>query len=212
MTVPAGALDRAVIPANRYQERLGAAADAARRAGLGALLIGVGPDLAYLTGYRAMPLERLTMLVLVPDRPPAIVVPRLERPAAEAGLQTAIRIAPWDETADPYRLVVDLVGGTSRPVGVSDRLWARHLLALEERLPASFEPASQVLRDLRMVKDQDEIELLRLAAEAADRVIASIAAGPLVGRPEADVAREVRDRLVDEGHDEAAFAIVASGP
>ena len=47
------------------------------------LLIGVGPDLRYLTGYEAMPLERLTMLV---DRPrpgaPLIVVPRLERGAA----------------------------------------------------------------------------------------------------------------------------------
>jgi Xaa-Pro aminopeptidase len=32
-----------------------------------------------------------------------------------------------------------------------------------------------------------------------------------VGRSEADVAREVRQRLVDEGHDSAEFAIVASG-
>jgi Xaa-Pro aminopeptidase len=28
------------------------------------LLLSVGPDLPYLTGYEAMPLERLTMLVL----------------------------------------------------------------------------------------------------------------------------------------------------
>ena len=37
-------------------------------------------------------------------------------------------------------------------------------------------------------------------------------AGTLVGRTEADVAREVRERLIDEGHEEAMFAIVASGP
>ena len=35
-------------------------------AGSRALLIGVGADLRYLTGYEAMPLERLTMLVLGP--------------------------------------------------------------------------------------------------------------------------------------------------
>ena len=63
-----------------------------------------------------------------------------------------------------------------------------------------------------MVKDEDEIELLRRAAHAADRVVAQIAAGRLVGRTEADVAREVRERLVAEGHDEAHFAIVGSGP
>jgi len=36
--------------------------------------------------------------------------------------------------------------------------------------------------------------------------------GRLVGRTEADVAREVRERLIAEGHDEAHFAIVGSGP
>ncbi|MFN8630076.1 MAG: M24 family metallopeptidase [Chloroflexota bacterium] len=61
-------------------------------------------------------------------------------------------------------------------------------------------------------KDADEIALLRVAAHAADRVVAQIAAGRLIGRTEADVAREVQERLVAEGHDSAAFSIVASGP
>jgi Xaa-Pro aminopeptidase len=63
-----------------------------------------------------------------------------------------------------------------------------------------------------MIKDVDEIALLRDAAHAADAVIAQIAAGRLVGRTEADVAAEVRQRLVVEGHETAQFAIVASGP
>ena len=63
-----------------------------------------------------------------------------------------------------------------------------------------------------MIKDADEIALLTLAAQAADRVVAQIAAGRLVGRTEADVAREVRERLLAEGHDEVEFAIVGSGP
>ena len=85
--------------------------------------------------------------------------------------------------------------------------------ASRRRSPATvFEPASLVLRDLRIVKDADEVALLRLAAQAADRVVDEIAHGRLVGRTEADVAREVRDRLVAEGHDSAEFAIVGSGP
>jgi Xaa-Pro aminopeptidase len=39
-----------------------------------------------------------------------------------------------------------------------------------------------------------------------------VAHGPLVGRTEHDVAAEIRDRLIAEGHDTAEFAIVASGP
>ncbi|HEY7599751.1 MAG TPA: M24 family metallopeptidase, partial [Candidatus Limnocylindrales bacterium] len=96
---------------------------------------------------------------------------------------------------------------------ISDGLRAAFLLKLQAHMPdAAFGLASKVLADLRAVKDAEEIELLRDAAHAADRVVAAIAGGRLIGRSEADVAREVRDRLVDEGHDQAAFWIVASGP
>jgi Xaa-Pro aminopeptidase len=98
-------------------------------------------------------------------------------------------------------------------VAVSDGLTAYHLLRLQAHLPAaSWRSATSLLRQLRVVKDAEEVELLRLAGAAADRVVAHIAAGRLVGRTEADVADEVRDRLRAEGHETANFAIVASGP
>ena len=72
------------IPGSRDPRRAlrGAARRRASRAAaarLDALLIGVGADLRYLTGYDAVPLERLTMLVvpvadgaqLYADRPAA---------------------------------------------------------------------------------------------------------------------------------------------
>ena len=202
-----------VIPGARYEERLRRAASAATEHRFDALLIGVGPDLAYLTGYKALPLERLTMLLVTGGPRQTLVVPRLERPAAEAGVKTDIDIAWWVETDDPYALVVSMLPADVRRVAVSDQLWASHLLRLQAAMPAvRFEPSSPVLRALRMRKDPDEVALLTLAAHAADHVIDAIAHGPLVGRTEADVAREVRERLVAEGHDEAMFSIVASGP
>jgi Xaa-Pro aminopeptidase len=69
-----------------------------------------------------------------------------------------------------------------------------------------------VVGTLRRLKDEDEIALLRAASAAADRAIMGLARGRLLGRTEADVAAEVRARLVDEGHDSASFWIVASGP
>ena len=127
----------------------------------------------------------------------------------------------WDETEDAVGLLIEQLagrlglpsaGGIGR-VAISDRLWATFVLRFQAALPgAGFELASTITRQLRMVKDADEITLLRLAAEAADRVIGQISAGRLIGRTEAEVSREVRDRLVDEGHDLAEFAIVGSGP
>jgi Xaa-Pro aminopeptidase len=206
---------RPTIPAARYEARLAQAARSAAARNIGALLIGVGADLRYLAGYNAPLLERLTMLVVPASGRPTLLVPRLEVlpargcPAAQASL---IDIETWTETEDPTAIVARLVGRAPR-VAVSDRLWAMFVLRLQRALPdATFDLSSVVLRDLRIVKDDDEIQLLRLAAHAADRVIAQVAAGPLIGRTEADVAREIRDRLIAEGHDRADFAIVASGP
>jgi Xaa-Pro aminopeptidase len=208
---------RPTIAAERYRTRLERAAEVTDQAGFDAVLVAVGPDLRYLTGYEAMPLERLTMLVVVPNVDSiTLVVPRLEEPAARAGCRPQVRIVTWEENDDPHGLVAGLVRGHATGelrLGVSDRLMAMHLLRLQRALPgATFESATVVLRELRMTKDADEIALLRTAAHAADRVVGQIAAGRLVGRTEAEVAREVRERLIAEGHDEAQFAIVGSGP
>jgi Xaa-Pro aminopeptidase len=209
--------ERPTIPASRFEARLARAAVAAGQAGFDALLIGVGAELRYLTGYAAHETERLTMLVVPRQGPPGLVVPLLEKPAAQAGSRVPVAIEPWGETDDPAALVAGLLtaSGSEAPfrLGISDRLWALQLLRLQAALPGStFASATSALRTLRMSKDEDEIALLRLAAQAADRVVDQIAAGQLVGRTEAAVSREVRDRLVAEGHDEATFAIVAAGP
>lgn len=217
--------ERPVIPAARHGERLARASAATAAHGAAALLIGVGADLRYLTGYAAMPLERLTMLVMPNGGAPFLVAPRLEAmraarcPAAAAGL---VEVIAWDETEDAHRLVAEQLGArrvgaeaaaAAGPALVSSGLWAMHVLGLQRALPGhQFGLATEVLRDLRMTKDPDEVALLRLAAEAADRAMLGIAGGPLIGRTEHDVSREIRDRLIAEGHDDAGFAIVASGP
>ncbi len=213
---------RPSIPAERFGDRMAATRALAAEAGLAAVLVGVGADLRYLAGYPAMSLERLTMLVIPTAGDSALFAPRLEAtparacPPAAAGL---LQVVTWEEADDPHPLVAGLLrdaAGLSAAhlrIAVSDDLPARHLLRLQERLPeATFELASAIIGRLRIVKDADEIALLTEAAHAADRVVAQIAAGRLVGRTEGDVSREVRERLVAEGHDDVQFAIVGSGP
>jgi Xaa-Pro aminopeptidase len=215
--------DSRQIPAERFATRLAACRAAVSEHGFGALLIGVGPDLRYLTGFVGEPMERLTLLVIPRQGPVSFVVPHLEASKAQAtplSAAGAATVVPFEETADAFTLVAGLLaeagtaaGSTALPIGLSDRLWAMHVLGLQRAASGRrFGSAGPVMRDLRQVKDADEARLLRLAARAADRTVDAIAAGRLVGRTEAEVSREIRGRLIDEGHDMADFAIVGSGP
>ena len=93
-------------------------------------------------------------------------------------------------------------------------MWARFLVELLPQLPGvELRRAVDVLGPLRMVKDAAEVEALRAAGAAADRVARQLHAGeiPLVGRTEAQVSADISARLLEEGHDKVNFAIVAAG-
>lgn len=183
--------------------------------GVDALLLSHGADLPWLTGYRAMPLERLTVLVLPATGDPVLVVPGLEAPRVpDSGGRFELR--PWSDDENPVDVVVDLLRRSDRArLAVSDRAWATTVLELQRRMPdAEWVEASRVTSPIRAVKDAAERDALRAAAAAADRVAAVLQAGgiPLVGRTEAEVSARLGTLLVAEGHRAVNFAIVGSGP
>ncbi|MGA1062543.1 MAG: aminopeptidase P family N-terminal domain-containing protein, partial [Ilumatobacteraceae bacterium] len=104
-------LDPALIAA-----RLDRARAAMRSHGVEALLVSVGRDLPYLAGYEAMPLERVTMLVVLPDGEASLVVPALEA-ARVTEMPGAFSIVPWHETDDAIGVIAGLLG-TRRRVAI----------------------------------------------------------------------------------------------
>ena len=180
-----------------------------------ALLLSHGADLPWLTGYRAMPLERLTLFVLRREGDPVLFVPALEAPRV-ADLEELFEIRPWQETEDPVSLACGLLASAaSARCAISDRAWASTLLALQRGLPqATWTRASSVTSPLRAVKDADEIAALRAAGAAADCVAQALHNGDIVlgGRTEIEVSEEIAARLIAAGHRRVNFAIVGSGP
>ena len=198
-------------------DRLRRAAEQMRALDVDALLIGPGADLRYLSGYAALPLERMTLLVARADDIHTLIVPELERPRAEAmDLPDDLEVRDFAETQDPVDLVASACAplGPSPRLGVGDRLWATFLLAIQHALPtrASYLPASTVTRELRMRKGPEEIDALRRAGQAIDRVHARVPGLLRPGRTEAAVGADIADLILAEGHEQVSFVIVGSGP
>lgn len=179
-------------------------------AGVDTLLITPGADLRYLTGYHALPLERLTCLVVPVKDEPTLIVPRLERAAAEAAGVTQ-SIATWDETDDPFALLADLVGPAAC-VAVDDHMWAARVFAIRDALPAAeVVLGGAIVQRLRVRKDADEAAALREAGAAIDRVHARMGEWLRPGRTEAEVGADIERAILHE-HATCDFVIVGSGP
>jgi Xaa-Pro aminopeptidase len=202
--------DPALYPA----ERLSAVAAAVRAQGLDVLLLTPGPDLRYVTGYDAKQLERLTALAVPADGDPFLVVPALELKAAQASPAGAldIEMRTWGETDDPFGLVAGTLGD-ARSVALSDRMWALHVLQFRDAFPnAAQHLASAVLSPLRMRKSAAEVQALREAGAAIDRVHASVPNWLRAGVTERQVAAKIAEAILAEGHAQVDFTIVGSGP
>jgi Xaa-Pro aminopeptidase len=192
-----------------YADRVERARVRMNELGVDVLVLSVGADLPYFTGYEAMPLERLTMLVLGRTGDAKLVVPRLEAPRV-AEQADVFEIVPWNETDDPVALVARLAG---RPAvaAIGDQTWARFVLDLEAALPATdFRKASVVTAAIRMVKDADEVDALARAAHAVDAIAVELRGHSFAGRREIDVHRDIVEQILAAGHQRANFAIVAA--
>jgi Xaa-Pro aminopeptidase len=200
-----------LYPADRIARAHKATADA----GYDALLLTPGADLRYLTGYDAHAQERLTCLVLPANGPATLVVPELEKAAAEAGVSPGLglTIAAVPEGGDAYAVVRDLLPGASGRIGLANRMWAEQVLAFRAALPGAEQAlAGEVLRSLRIRKSAAEVEALRRAGQAIDRVHARMGEWLRAGRTEAEVGRDIADAIIAEGHVSVSFVIVGSGP
>jgi Xaa-Pro aminopeptidase len=196
-------------------ERLDRARAAASAAGLDALIVTPGADLRYLTGYNAVPLERLTCLLLPVDGDPVLIAPQLEVPAAHASPagRLGIEIAGWQETQNAYEFAAGRLPRGLTAVGLDNHMWAEKLVGFREAMPGvRQELAGPVLSDLRMRKTPAEVEALRRAGDAIDRVHARMGEWLRAGRTERQVGQDIADAILAEGHERVDFVIVASGP
>lgn len=177
-----------------------------------ALVAAPGSDMAYLIGHHSHPSERPQMLVVPATGRPVIIIAGFESRALP-DLGAGVEVATYSETENPYELVDEVTSaGCWRSVAVSDQAWAATVLGLQTRFAtARFMKASPILRELRMIKDEEELALLRGAAGRADHALESFLQSGLAGLTELEAGDGLRRRLEEQGLTECGV-IAAGGP
>jgi Xaa-Pro aminopeptidase len=183
-------------------------------ADVGLLLVTPSADLLYLAGYGGHASERPTVFAVVPGQMPVMVLPKLEAPRLEG--RDDIEIRSYGDGDDPHDLMRSFLGDHfgALTIAVSDQAWASVLLNLQTLFPtASFVPASPLLRQLRMLKSPEELNLLHEAGRRADRAFEGVVGLRFAGRTEHQMSDALDRLLRDQGLIRADWGpIVASGP
>jgi len=175
-------------------------------------------NLRYLAGFSEEPKERHFFLFVPADGEPVFLAPELS--ADQVREESWVPdVRGWADEDDPLAAVesvvsdLDLGGGR---VLVDDTMWALFTQDLRAALPdAEFGLASEVLADLRVRKDETELDALARAADVADAIVEDLRelGDDAVGMTENELAAFVERRAAEYGTQGLSFEpTVGSGP
>ncbi|MFG3256411.1 aminopeptidase P family protein [Streptomyces sp. NPDC048172] len=195
---------------SRLRERC--AASTAHGGPAEAVLVSRPANVRYLTG-RA---PRDGVLLLGPDGEDTLFTPPEAGPPG--GSHPADDLRDMALTEGDGDAAVAAAGLAARRGPHTLAVEEHHLTVARHRAVASVAPALH-LADLgcaveqqRVIKDEEEISALRIAAEITDQALGELLESILVGRTERHLALELERRLIDHGAEGSAFPTsVATG-
>ena len=158
-------------------------------------------SIAYLTGVRADPHERLMALAVRHDGA-TLIVPALEQENATRSSEQ-VDIVAWRDGEDPYELVRTAVGG-SRRLGVEkEHLTVEAAEALSARAAVGeLVDIAPEIRKLRLIKGADELEKIARACAITDEVTEEVMQRMRAGQSELAIALEIGTAIA--AHDASA--------
>jgi Xaa-Pro aminopeptidase len=190
-----------------FKGRLERAREKMRERGIGLMFLRREANLWYLTGVRRSGPEMtdhnaygdyVCGAYIGADGGFTLVGPRMggSRWRAEAEDKPWVEeVVIFDEHRRPkdvLKEVVDTFNVSGKGVSVDDRAWTQTSLLLRDALPGSVMTlASDIITPMRMIKDDDEVALMKKAGEITDEVFGEVVDFLKVGVSEVDVAHEV---------------------
>ncbi len=188
-----------------------------RTSGLDAVVLNPGPTLTYLTGLHFHLMERPVVLLFAPGQTPALVLPELEMQKMTGQPYTPFPYgenpAEWEAA---FRGAAQSLGLDGKRIGVEPRqLRLLEFRYVREAAPeAEFPDASAALAELRMRKDQSEVQKMKRAVQIAQNALEATIPFIKVGMTEKEIAAELVVQLLRNGSEpDMPFApIVSAGP
>ena len=205
-----------------FKARLTGAQSRMNAADLDAILLTTEPDIRYFTGY-------LTRFWESPCRPWFLVLPRSGDPIAVIpSIGAALMARTWitdirtwrapDLEDDGISLLAETLRNIGPRIGTPSGLQSHLRMPLGDfarlnaALPQPIGADADILRSLRLVKSEAEIEKIKTACQIATRAFDRVPEIARIGQPLAPVFRDFQRLCLDEGADWVPYLAGAAAP
>ncbi|MEN9938396.1 MAG: hypothetical protein RLZZ387_4975 [Chloroflexota bacterium] len=197
--------------------RLARLQDTMRARGLDAVAVACGANMFYLAGLDLHTKLRLTLALFPAEGQPALVLPAMEAPRAEAAARAPFKLYPWRDENGPADALAEAaadLGLAGRRIGVEHTVMrVFELRALEAAAPGcAVEDATPVLSSLRMVKDAEELVAMRQAVRVIEDALRAALEQARAGITERELADLWEQGIRAAGCTPSFDTTVASGP
>jgi Xaa-Pro dipeptidase len=195
-------------------ERIEALQASMNEHGVDLVIVGPTTNMRYLTGYGAMAVERITVLLVTRDRV-AMVMPYFD--ADEFRYATGLdAVFEWTDKQGPDEAIDQAfrklsLSGTKATAAVDDELRFDFLTRLRDRIADCPRRASDLLGPLRLSKTAGEQERIRRAGEMVSLGIDTALEQARPGMTELELKREIENVLWDNGAESVDFVLVQAG-
>lgn len=155
---------------NAYRERICRTCDSMESGQVGCLLLTPSSNMRYLCGYGVNGDERLMALVIAPGREPFIFANVLYKLQVQETFVT--EAVYWEDGENAYDLLADEInrrGISTKVMALDDHMRTGFSVPIARSFPGTkLILAGQLLDDMRVYKDELEMELMSRACELAD--------------------------------------------
>ncbi|MCA1032339.1 Xaa-Pro peptidase family protein [Bacillus timonensis] len=177
---------------------------------ISATFITSTPNIFYLSGFYSNPHERLLALLTFQKEEPILVCPMMEvTQAKSSGWQ--YEIIGYSDTDNPWELIQASLAKRNLPIQ-SVAIEKEHLNVeryehIQKLFPSShtFRSVEEKMHQLRMIKDQKEIQTLREAAKLADFGVQVGVEAIAEGKTELDILATIEFELKKKGIRQMSF-------
>jgi len=181
-----------------------------------AAFITTPDNVFYLSGFRSNPHERLLGVMVFPDDEPFLIAPKMEVPDVTAsGWQyETVGHADTDNAWDLVKEAVLNKGISLSKMGIEKmHITVDRLEAIQSIFPeAGIVGIDDKLNSMRVIKDEEELEQMRKAAELADYAIEVGCREIAEGKTELEVLMAIEFEMKRKGVYMSFDTMVLSGP